>query len=207
LLIVTSPKGGVGKTTAAIHLAVAAALDNLSVVTADLDAQATLTRWWNQRNETQQNPVFPHVQVSWDDVPDLAAKELDCDLVVVDTPTSVEERMDQIKPLLICADYIIVPVRENFFDIESAIPWMQQIQGYGKPATFFLNQVRKGTKQFERGKKRLNMIANLCPIEMPGYTQVASVAEFGLSILDVKNGKGADDFHGVWKFVKRGLEL
>ena len=44
-----SQKGGVGKTTLAIHLAVAFASDGLNVAILDLDPQASLVRWGERR--------------------------------------------------------------------------------------------------------------------------------------------------------------
>ena len=46
-----SQKGGVGKTTLAIHLAVAFAADGLNVAILDLDPQASAAEWKDFREE------------------------------------------------------------------------------------------------------------------------------------------------------------
>jgi chromosome partitioning protein len=46
-----SQKGGVGKTTLAIHLAVAFASDGLNVAILDLDPQASAAEWKDFREE------------------------------------------------------------------------------------------------------------------------------------------------------------
>src|SRR3954467_14956592 len=49
-IVLASQKGGSGKTTLAAHLAVAAeAAGGSPVVMLDTDPQATLTKWWQQR--------------------------------------------------------------------------------------------------------------------------------------------------------------
>src|SRR3954463_14360792 len=58
-LLILGPKGGVGKTTLARNLAVAAARAGLSVGTMDLDGQGTLDQWCNYRPE-HQPPVISY---------------------------------------------------------------------------------------------------------------------------------------------------
>ena len=48
-LLTTSPKGGVGKTSASRNIAVAAARDGFRVATLDCDPQGSLTKWWGRR--------------------------------------------------------------------------------------------------------------------------------------------------------------
>src|SRR5689334_25425332 len=48
-IVVSSPKGGVGKTTLTTGLAVLASLDGLRVTVVDLDPQGSLTWWYDAR--------------------------------------------------------------------------------------------------------------------------------------------------------------
>jgi len=48
-LLVASGKGGSGKTSTGLNMAVYAAHEGLRVVIVDLDRQATLTRWYQRR--------------------------------------------------------------------------------------------------------------------------------------------------------------
>ena len=56
-IAILSQKGGSGKTTLALHLAVAAQQDGKTAVIADLDEQASATMWHKARKEP-----LPHVQ-------------------------------------------------------------------------------------------------------------------------------------------------
>src|SRR3954468_23909023 len=50
-LLITSPKGGVGKTGLSSNLSVAAALEGLRVAALDFDRQRSFARWWQRRPE------------------------------------------------------------------------------------------------------------------------------------------------------------
>ena len=71
-LAIVSQKGGVGKTTIAVHIAVAAASAGYSVAIIDLDPQATAAQWSDWRNAGKgegaaENPVVvaaPHARLA-----------------------------------------------------------------------------------------------------------------------------------------------
>ena len=52
VLSVVSTKGGVGKTTLTVHLAVAAQQSGERVLVLDLDPQASAVQWWKDRQRT-----------------------------------------------------------------------------------------------------------------------------------------------------------
>jgi len=54
---VISQKGGAGKTTIAIHLAVASSLDNKNTAIIDLDPQASSAKWSDRRLQLSDVPV------------------------------------------------------------------------------------------------------------------------------------------------------
>src|ERR1700709_1174590 len=84
-VLLTSPKGGVGKSMLTRNLAVAAAWDGAKVATADLDPQATLTIW--SRRRPKDVPQIPHYRVVWDEADALLDdQELSLhDVIMIDT--------------------------------------------------------------------------------------------------------------------------
>ena len=77
-------KGGTGKTTLALSLAVAAEQDGKQAVIIDLDPQATACRWSDRRQA--ETPVVVDAQAARLGKALKAAEERGVDLVIVDTP-------------------------------------------------------------------------------------------------------------------------
>jgi len=59
VVAVLSEKGGAGKTTTAVHLAVAAQLAGLDTVIIDLDPQASATDWADRRGSKPEAVAIP----------------------------------------------------------------------------------------------------------------------------------------------------
>src|SRR3712207_4459312 len=102
--LICSPKGGAGKTFLTRCLAVAAAREGLSVATADLDPQETLTKWV-QRRPAGVTPLC-HYSVTWNDVESLVEEGgiEPCDVLFIDTPPSVEMYPVKLKRLVTGSD-------------------------------------------------------------------------------------------------------
>ena len=77
-------KGGTGKTTLVLSLAVAAEQDGKQAVIIDLDPQATACRWSDRRQA--KTPVVVDAQAARLGKALKAAEERGVDLVIVDTP-------------------------------------------------------------------------------------------------------------------------
>jgi chromosome partitioning protein len=59
---VVSQKGGAGKTTLSVHLAVAAQQEGYRVAIIDLDPQATARKWGYKRQEAEPEVVGDHAE-------------------------------------------------------------------------------------------------------------------------------------------------
>jgi chromosome partitioning protein len=204
VLLVTSPKGGVSKTSSARNIAVAAAQDGVRVATMDLDPQATLTRWWGKRPDDGVAAIQHHASsitdalTAMDDVTDV-------DLLIIDTPTSVEEYMDEMKQLILRADFILVPVGHTGDDIDSVSPWMGVCRQLGKRAAYLLAKVNRRANSFLAAKNELVASGDLCPIEIPTYEDVHVLGRKGLGVAEVAGAKGAAEFVGVWRFLRNQM--
>src|SRR4051794_6497748 len=130
-VVISSPKGGCGKTNIARNLAAAAAQEGLSVCTADLDPQRTLTRWARRRPGNV--PGVVHYQVEWKDAEALVAEDgiETTDVLFIDTPPSIEAHPIEMKRLIAAADLLLVPCRASFDDVESAVPYLEALRSSG----------------------------------------------------------------------------
>ena len=108
LLTVLGPKGGVGKSTVASNMLVAARLDGIEAAGLDLDSQRSLAGWAETRTATGREPVCRVAEgrvTSWrDNLPD-------AELVVVDTPPGLEGNsyLEALQDLVLASDLVLVP--------------------------------------------------------------------------------------------------
>jgi chromosome partitioning protein len=133
-------KGGTGKTTLAVHLAVVAQHSGRRVLLVDTDPQRSAGDWWRAR----QSDTPELVECSARQAPDvLAAAEDDgIDLVVVDTRPSVEADTAEVARL---ADLVLIPTRPLIVDLRTIAATTEVLKAIRLPperAIIVLNQVR-----------------------------------------------------------------
>jgi chromosome partitioning protein len=133
-LAVLSRKGGTGKTTVALHLAVAAHLAGRPAVLADLDRQHSLLEWRRRRavNGPQAVDCKPGALFTLQQAASRAA-----DLLVVDTGPATDETTDH---AVRCADLSLIVVRPCFFDIHAVAESAELVKRMGRPGLLVLNQ-------------------------------------------------------------------
>lgn len=134
-LVIAAQKGGSGKTTIAIHLAVAASA-NQRVILADTDPQRSLTEWARLRGDRSPE-VF---SVTASELPAFldAAERDGIDLAVVDT--APHSSLDA-AAILGRADMVIVPVRPTALDLMAVESTIALVRAAGKPAVAVLSAV------------------------------------------------------------------
>ena len=128
-LSMIAQKGGTGKTTLSIHLAVQASLAGLKVLLVDIDPQASATAWWRRRRE--EKPAL--VQSNGDALGKVLRTAADqrYDLAVVDTaPHSSHEATT-------CAhlsDQVCIPTRPAILDLDAIGASTELVSDIGVPA-------------------------------------------------------------------------
>lgn len=111
---IVSRKGGAGKTTLAIHLAVAAHLDGKQAALIDLDPQASATGWGDSRS-AEEPTVISAQAARLPKVLDAAATS-EADIAIIDTaPHSENAALAAIR----AADLILIPCRPAILDLRA----------------------------------------------------------------------------------------
>lgn len=206
-LLVSGPKGGIGKTTLSRNIAVAAALDGLSVATLDLDMQRSLTKWFSKRPDDMAPITHYEAGMVQDDIRAALDGITDIDLLVIDTPPSIEDHPEAFRLLAAAADLILVPTGQSDDDLDSVRPWMRFVRKTSNQAAFVLNRVKPRARSFVEAKAILVSEGRVCPIEVPDYEDIAFTSSQGIGLLELKGGKGTEYLSGVWAFVRAEMGM
>ncbi|HYE45581.1 MAG TPA: ParA family protein [Caulobacter sp.] len=143
-LVLLSRKGGTGKTTLSVNLAVAAVREGLGVTIADLDLQGSAGAWAAMRGGAppQVRPanggtLFPVAN---------AAERAGQQLLIMDTPAGGDALSSAAIRL---ADLAILVCRPSYFDLAALVPAAQAVRAAGCPGLVVLNQAppRRGGQE------------------------------------------------------------
>ena len=158
---VLSQKGGAGKTTVALHLAIAAMQTGLPVLVIDVDPQQSALKWANIRGSDSPKVVSTITP----DLPKLLADAARrrVDLVIIDTSPRADRDCIEI-----CrrAGFVIVPVRPSVMDIPAVEETMNLIDQAGQrhKSVIVLNAVPANTSEGTEAAEVLAQIGELLPL-------------------------------------------
>jgi chromosome partitioning protein len=114
IVAVVAEKGGVGKTTLALDLAVTATREGHSVAVLDVDQQATASKWTDRRTEERPWVVPTHASRITASIEQ--AKGQGVDFIVIDTPPhSSTEAAEAARR----ADVVVAPMEPHVFAMET----------------------------------------------------------------------------------------
>jgi chromosome partitioning protein len=115
VIAILNQKGGVGKTTLAVHLATAFTRKGRRVLLIDADSQGSALDWGAAR---QGELLFPVVGLPKKSIhKELPALAKDFDLVVIDGPPRVNEVAQS---AILASDLVLIPVQPSPYDVWAA---------------------------------------------------------------------------------------
>ena len=136
IIALIAQKGGVGKTTLAIHLAAAFAAEGKATLLLDLDPQSSATEWRDHRDA--EAPAVLAIQPSRLSKVLEEARAIDTDIVILDTaPHSESTALDAAR----MADLILVPCHPTIMDLRAIAKTIALLQLAKKPPFAVLNGV------------------------------------------------------------------
>jgi len=192
-IAIISQKGGVGKTTLAVHLATAAATAGHAAAIIDLDPQATATSWGDDRANGPEVISGQAVRL-----PALmqAARENGASFLVLDTAPNADQTASLAAR---AADLVLVPCRPARFDLEAIETTLLLTRAAGKPAYVVLNAVPpRGEITKEAADGLIARGAQIAP------HQLGHRAAFAHGVID---GRTAQEFEPQGKAAKEINEL
>ena len=161
IIAVIAEKGGVGKTTLALNLAVAAVQKGQKAAVIDIDPQATASKWTDRRKDEHPWVVPTHAARLGAAIDQ--AQQQGVDVVVIDTPPHSESAAAEAARR---ADVVLVPVEPHLFTLETLPKLAELLKLAGNAPALFL--VNKAATQGSEGVNAADYIKaqgfSVCPV-------------------------------------------
>lgn len=198
-------KGGAGKSTLAIHLAVIAQAAGRRVLLLDTDPQRSTGEWWRSRAagtpeliECDAAQVSPLVR---------DAKRGDkADLLVVDTPPSVTADTAALARLV---DLVVIPTRPSIVDLRAIGATVEQVRATRTSAAIVLNGCpapRSGSEAALTAEARQVLGSYGLPVAPVSITLRAALAHAltgGQAVTEYEpEGKAAAELRELWAYLE-----
>jgi chromosome partitioning protein len=198
VLAVVSQKGGSGKTTLALNLAVASQLSARATLVVDLDPQASAKSWQDHRADE-----VPHViscQASrLTDVLDRAG-ERGVSLVILDTaPHSESAALTAARQ----ADRVIIPCRPGILDIRAVANSLDIALLAKTPATAVLNAVPHQGRLADEAAAAITAIGlDVCPVRITHRAAFIHSLTASTGVMEYEaQGKAAAEITRLYKWI------
>lgn len=200
-------KGGVGKTTFALHFAVEAQRGGSSVVVVDADIQQSAAKWAKVRDADEPKVVL--AQAAGGEHPlahilDLCREDARR-YVFVDTMPRVEANALEVAKL---ATFAVVPCAPHKLDIEALTPTVDLIARVGLPACIVLNNCRPGSNVNAKAMRLLEDYGlPVCPALIYRRAVLADAFNDGRAVVEVEpSGKAAQEVTAAWRWITKQME-
>ena len=116
VITIAQQKGGTGKTTLAVHMALAfIKYHNLKIAIIDTDPQGSLGKWFmirTEKNISNKNLTFKTASL-WGAQYESKSLKKDHDIIIIDTPPKIES---DARPAIEAADLVLIPVAPSHVD-------------------------------------------------------------------------------------------
>jgi chromosome partitioning protein len=202
-IAIVSRKGGSGKTTLAVHVAVAAFLNKKQTAIIDLDPQASASGWGDSRED--ESPAVVSAQASRLTHVLEAAAENGAEIIIIDTsPHSETAALAAIR----AADLILIPCRPAIFDLRAISDTIDLVKMAKKSAFVILNAVPpKGSLGEEAQTAISQHDVEICPFKLTQRMAFVHAVTAGLSVQEYEPGsKAADEIKSLYKWVLKQLK-
>ncbi len=204
VLAIIGQKGGNGKTTTALGLAVAASLAARDVAVIDLDPQTTAANWSDRRGK--ETPAIVSCQVSrLAQVLEAAAKG-GADLAIIDTPG---KSTDALIAAAKAADFVLMPIQPQLYDIETLGSLKDVLTLAGNPpAAVMVNRAPvQGKRHIETQEAATEQGFDVCPVVIFARAAHGDAGNIGQAAAEYEpTGKAAQEMKELYAYIAIALQ-
>ncbi|MCE3289329.1 MAG: chromosome partitioning protein ParA [Caulobacter sp.] len=206
-LAILSRKGGTGKTTVSLHLAMAAWLSGRGVLLADCDRQGSAQEWRRERQVG--GPVVFSTKTPALFATQQAAHRAGRDLMIIDTsPSASEDLAEAVR----CADFCLMVLRPSFLDVRAIRETAELVARFGKAGAFVINQAppRRAGREMACVGDTVAQLSGLgrpiMPIGLRARIAYQSAVAEGRSVQETApQSAAALEIGGLWRAVEERL--
>lgn len=196
-----SRKGGVGKSTLAIHLADLVAKQGAKVALLDLDLQGSCASW-RLRRESKSVLVVRSTHKELREHLELCAAS-GIEWVFIDTMPDIDATT---KAVCDIADYVVVPTRPSVMDLESVVGTLKLISRSATPGCAVFNLTPARGKEI-RGAQRELQKRDYTVSPTPIIDRVAYRRAIGFGkVAGDLDPKAKLEVENTWKFITSQME-
>jgi chromosome partitioning protein len=208
-IAITINKGGVGKTTLAKHLAVAAAAVGHNAMLLDMDTQQNSTLWGKRRNQQQGSPLPVVRFVTENDLPEELgrARGAGCDLVLIDTPPG---RSSEAPAAVESASLVLIPFWLESDAFDGLAKSAALARRLGKPAVAVLNFATPNSRSHEESARTVlkALDVSMCPVVLHRYEAYRVANPPGLTVQEAEpESRAAAEIGALWDWLGAEMQL
>jgi chromosome partitioning protein len=204
-IAILSQKGGTGKTTLALHLAVAAERRDIPVAVLDLDPQASAAGWKDSR--VDEAPSVTSIQPSRLNKALEVAEASGAELVIID---SAPHSADAAVAAAEAADFILIPCRAGILDLRAIATTARIVKITGKPARVVLNSTPpRAPRIVEDATEAVKKHGlDVVPVVIHQRSAYAHALTAGQSAEEFEpNGKAAEEIAELFQWLRNLLKI
>ena len=208
VITISQQKGGTGKTTLAVHLAMGfVKYHNYKVAVVDTDPQGSLGKWFMIRTEkkiTNENLTFKTASL-WGAQYESNTLKKNNDIVIIDTPPKIES---DARPSIEASDLVLIPMTPSHVDFWATEAIIDIAKKANKKIMIQINRANQRSKLIVKTNDYIKSL-NVPAVEgIIGNRQIyaSSMGEGKTAVEKQKKGSAVDEIKNISDQILKELK-